>query len=111
LNLKCDILVSKFAFSPNATCYYRYTLGKKSFGPNGQHAKAANASRYQAANDQPYCNRTGPPPLVADVGNYAFGGGVVASLHYSRGRSLAWFIRGPYRLSAVINRVLTTAVF
>ena len=53
--------------------FFGHYPGKKSFGPNGQHAKAANASRYQAHNSRPSCERT-VVPLVADVGNFAFGG-------------------------------------
>ena len=54
--------------------FFGHFPGRRSFGPNGQHAKAANASRYQANTGRPGCTSTATP-LVADVGNFAFGGG------------------------------------
>ena len=61
------------AYVPGQHKFFGHFPGKRSFGLNGQHAKAANASRYQASNALSGCDRTGVP-LVADVGNYAFGG-------------------------------------
>ena len=60
------------AYRPGIQKFFGRFTGWSTFGPSGEHAKAANASRYDGGK-RPLCNRE-PHPLVRDVGNFNFGG-------------------------------------
>jgi hypothetical protein len=60
------------AYQPGIGKFFGHFSGWSTFGPSGEHVKAANASRYEVGK-RPMCNQVATP-MVRDVGDYNFGG-------------------------------------